>query len=231
MKGLKYYWVCFFLGCMWGSTSFAVGDLKGMVVDTSHHLLWPDGVIPYVMSESLSLSKQAEILAAMALWEAGTVVRFVKLMPESQLDHLDYVIFQAHAGKTCASSVGREGGVQTLRLAERCSTMMIAHELGHLMGLWHEQSRLDRDLYVEVVWENIREAHYHNFDRRVGDGQNQGPYDYDSIMHYSETAFSKNGKPTIVPQRAGAQIGQRTHLSAGDIASVNALYLNAHHKE
>jgi hypothetical protein len=159
------------------------------------------------------------------------VVRFVRLTPETQAYYPDYVAFQPNAGKTCASSVGRQGGMQRLRLASRCDIMMIAHELGHVLGLWHEQARLDRDTYVEVVWENIREAHYHNFDKRVDEGQNQGHYDYDSIMHYSEMAFSKNGEPTLVPRAEGVQVGQRTHLSAGDIASVNALYLSEMNEE
>lgn len=50
-------------------------------------------------------------------------------------------------------------------------------------------------------------------------------YDYGSVMHYSKTAFSKNGNPTLLPIRdTNAVIGQRHGFSQLDIEKVNTLY-------
>ncbi|WP_425394706.1 M12 family metallopeptidase, partial [Actinoplanes rectilineatus] len=42
--------------------------------------------------------------------------------------------------------------------------------------------------------------------------------------HYPRTAFSANGRPTIVPVDPAATIGQRAALSAGDIDGVHRMY-------
>ena len=51
-------------------------------------------------------------------------------------------------------------------------------------------------------------------------------YDYNSIMHYPDWAFSINGKPTIeaVANAVGAEIGQRDGMTAGDIEQINKYY-------
>ena len=53
------------------------------------------------------------------------------------------------------------------------------------------------------------------------------PYDYGSIMHYSATAFSKNGKQTITPKKSGvsaSSLGQRKGLSKDDAQKINNMY-------
>ena len=51
-------------------------------------------------------------------------------------------------------------------------------------------------------------------------------YDTGSIMHYNAYAFSRNGKPTIVPQRGVStnQMGQRLRFTSQDVQHINALY-------
>ena len=50
-------------------------------------------------------------------------------------------------------------GAQGLSLADECfEPAIILHELMHALGFWHEQSRPDRNKYIEVFWENIKEG-------------------------------------------------------------------------
>ena len=140
----------------------------------------------------------------------------------SLTDQGNHVVFSPSS--KCNSRVGMQGGKQTINLTPQCMRGNAIHEIGHTLGLWHEQSREDRDDHIEVVWANIKGNHAHNFNKHANDGDDYGKYDYGSIMHYSAFAFAKDKtKPTLkVPD--GVHIGQRTGLSAGDIATIEAMY-------
>jgi hypothetical protein len=185
---------------------------------------WPNGVIPYEISSDLPFLNKLAILQAMDHWQKTTAVEFVELNDQNREEFSDYLAFIPAEGTLCASYVGRQGGKQIVNLSMRCNTMHTVHELGHALGMWHEQSRTDRDNYVRILWENIAEEHKINFDQHLTDGEDFGEYDYQSIMHYQDYAFSKNGKKTIVPLIEGMEIGQRKQLSKKDIAAVNAMY-------
>lgn len=60
----------------------------------------------------------------------------------------------------------------------------IMHELLHIVGFQHEQSRSDRDDYVDVIFDNIvQQAQMQkNFNRH--DTKNLVIYDYNSVMQY-----------------------------------------------
>lgn len=185
---------------------------------------WPHGVVPYELDEKLPRANAYAVRDAIELWEQKAGIIFIRLNERNRSLYPDYVAFVPVDGKTCASYVGRHGGRQEVELSTRCKLMTTVHEIGHVLGLWHEQSRSDRDLYVKVLWENIEEGHEYNFFQHLSNNGDYGDYDYDSIMHYSPYAFSKNGEKTIIPLKADVLIGQREHISLGDIAAVKAMY-------
>jgi hypothetical protein len=192
--------------------------LQGVAIK-GQQFRWPGRLIPFVLPNDFPNPKR--VTDAIAHWHSKTKIRFIPRNTQN-----DYVHFKA-AELGCASIVGRKMGMQELVLRSGCTTGHIIHELGHTVGLWHEQSRADRNNFVEVDLRQIDQNKAHNFDQHIQDGIDIGDYDFGSIMHYPPGAFSVTGNPSItpkVPLPPGVVMGQRNGLSAGDIATVEALY-------
>uniref|UniRef100_A0AAY5F0Y2 Metalloendopeptidase n=1 Tax=Electrophorus electricus TaxID=8005 RepID=A0AAY5F0Y2_ELEEL len=136
----------------------------------------------------------------------------------------DYISIESCNG--CYSFVGRRGYAQTVSLDRNGCIYhhTVQHELLHALGFNHEQTRSDRDNHILVVWENIIDNMKHNFNK-IATLNQETPYDYNSVMQYHKTAFSKNGLPTMVPiPNSNVAFGQATQMSQNDITRLNRLY-------
>uniref|UniRef100_A0A4W3HYE2 Metalloendopeptidase n=1 Tax=Callorhinchus milii TaxID=7868 RepID=A0A4W3HYE2_CALMI len=178
--------------------------------------------IPYEISQQYDEETRSSISQGFGDFEKFTCVRFV---PRS--DEEDFISIQPLQG--CYSSVGRVGGMQLLSLKRQCLKKgkgVVEHELMHSLGFWHEHTRSDRDKFIKIEWKNVwpGKSYEHNFLKKPTNNL-KSKYDYGSILHYSRSAFSKNGHPTLKPLLdTHAIIGQRIRLSEMDLLKVNRLY-------
>uniref|UniRef100_A0A1B0FLV9 Metalloendopeptidase n=1 Tax=Glossina morsitans morsitans TaxID=37546 RepID=A0A1B0FLV9_GLOMM len=194
---------------------------------------WPNQTVYYKFFNQFSDAHRNQILHAMHVIQSVSCIRFKELITPDHATFVNITNFK----RSCFSRVGwrREGAqelnLQTSPIGEGCYRLgTIVHELLHTLGFFHMQSSSNRDDYVRIVWRNIKMKNYVNFlklPQSIVDNFDQ-EYDYSSILHYSPYAFSTNGRKTIVPLRTykygNEVIGQRSHLSSGDIQRLNIMY-------
>ena len=186
---------------------------------------WPSGVIPYHISKDVQ-QKEWVVLAMQEIMNQ-TQIQFIPY----QNGDPDALVFKPHEDKTfCASYLGRIGGHQPIFLGSDCGSQAILHELMHALGFIHEQSRADRDQYLEVLWGNIAEDKKSQFAMvpHALTSSYRGAafdFDYNSIMMYSENAFSKNPDLKTLKSKTDAQIlPTQNGLSRKDIDRLNEVY-------
>jgi len=192
---------------------------------------WRAGEVPYVVAAGdANLSSKVE--RAIEHWQKFTPFKFIKITAADEVkpdgkvvtangnEYSGFISFENLGG--CHSAVGMRGGKQVISLGNDCNVGSAIHEIGHAVGLFHEQSRADRDKFIKINQENIDPRAIGNFLQHIQEADDLGEYDFGSIMHYPATAFG-NGKVTILTLK-GEPIGQRNGLSKGDVEAVKKMY-------
>lgn len=198
---------------------------KSTVYITTCNNRWGQECIPVIIDSSL-ITRKEEIITAMDIIIENTNAGLILIddYKEINSEKPEYCI-RVRAGGGCSSYIGKVATIndcQIISLASGCPLYSIVHEFMHAIGIYHEQSRTDRDTYVKINFENIQSGRENNFQIATGSQITPGsPYDFGSVMHYSAFAFSKNGQPTIVPLVSGVTIGQRTTVSDLDFQTIN----------
>ncbi|XP_029702603.1 high choriolytic enzyme 2-like isoform X1 [Takifugu rubripes] len=175
--------------------------------------------IPIVISSSYSTSQRNIIIRALLTFHQRTCIRFVW----RRWWHRNYLYF--FSGSGCWSYIGRQRRGQAVSLkAQGCLfTGTVQHEVLHALGFHHEQARSDRDTYITILTQNIQPGAIGNF-AKVQTNNLGTPYDYNSVMHYSKYAFSRNGQPTLIAKPNPNQVLGSRAMSTNDVARVNRLY-------
>ncbi|XP_041637732.1 high choriolytic enzyme 1-like [Cheilinus undulatus] len=176
--------------------------------------------VPVSISSKYTKDEHITIIKSLLTFHKTTCIRFVW----RRWWHRHFLYF--FPGTGCWSYLGRQRRGQAISLKQDGCLYWdtIQHEVLHALGFHHEQVRSDRDEYISIQTENILPGLEENFEK-VATNNLETPYDYQSVMHYSKYAFSKNGKPTILAKSDPEMIlGPAKGMSRNDTDRANKLY-------
>lgn len=188
---------------------------------------WTGGAVYYSFSNNVSAVKQQACLDAMAEWAMFANLHFVPWTTQA-----NYVtIFEASSLEGGQSNIGMAGGQQFVQIGPTSwNRATLCHELGHTLGLIHEQQRSDRDSYVTILTTNIAPGAEGNF-ILLPDSLNQTAYDFLSVMHYARNGLSVDPSldtiQPVAPYLPFINVMGRQFdpvLSASDRAGMAAVY-------
>jgi hypothetical protein len=185
--------------------------------------LWPKtggvAIIPYIITNAPSA-----LTTAISQFNS-TFAGLIQFTPRgTQANYVNFDFDSSDLSGTCESYVGMIGGEQDVTGSYACALGTLLHEMGHVVGLFHEQSRSDRNSFVTFNYANVIKGSIDNFNQLTDDNQNLTSYDFASIMHYIPYAFSRNGGPTLETRPAGIPMSNTVGYTASDIDGIERLY-------
>ncbi len=186
--------------------------------------LWPKVAGIYTIPYVVTTGNAANIKAAVSRFNM-VFSGLLKFVPRtSQADYVNFDL-TLPPNSACYSYIGDiHSGSQTINGGYDCPVPALMHEMGHAVGLYHEQSRSDRDSFVSFLLDNVIDGQESAYAQPTDNAQKVGNYDFGSIMHYFPYAFSRNNKLTMESKPAGIEFGVAPTYSAGDIDTVKRLY-------
>ena len=204
-------------------------------LNQSHSGIWPGGIIPFeIKTSDFTSATISRINQAVDSMNTKTNLTLIRRTTED-----DYVKIEKNDDLPGGGSspIGKCGGCviifhtsHVVRIGVNAPVSTIIHEFLHTAGVYHEQSRPDRDDFISINFNCIEDGKEHNFKKR--DGTTYGPYDLNSRMHYRATDFQRSGSTcnTITANDGSSSIGGSA-LTSNDINGLVGLYNSTHGKD
>lgn len=162
---------------------------------------WTGGVVYYDYASDVTAENRGRFEDAARQWEDSVealagwqVLRFVR-----RTNQTNFIRVANSDRSNSYAEVGMRGGEQDLKILGWTSRSTILHEIGHALGAAHEHQRSDRDLYVQILTENIEPGHEEDL-ADIRQTLSYGEYDFLSVMHYGSRAYGMGTSRTIVPR-------------------------------
>lgn len=164
--------------------------------------LWPQGSIPFEIDDSI---KDNPLQVDTIKKVVNSLNEWAKLnIHPRQEGEKNYVLFK-RGTQHCYANIGFRLGVTNVSLSAGCGEKEIFHEFFHVLGFFHEQNRTDRDNFIQILWENIDEENWSQFEKfstksypLAFQNLNSIPFTFDSIMLYDSQAFSNTSDYSMV---------------------------------
>jgi hypothetical protein len=201
---------------------------------TSPSSLWPTvggvATVYYInanssATDSVDEAANANIQTAVDTFNAD-FPGLIQWVPWVSGDPAYYVEINLNADDTSGECEALEGfeniEAQPMGGSAACTVGTILHEMGHIIGLYHEFQRADRNNYVTVNYNNVIKGSWGNFEILTNEVQILGPYDYASVMQYPAYSFSRNGGPVIETIPPGMPLGGSEGVPAQTVADYSA---------
>jgi hypothetical protein len=212
---------------------FAKGGLRPQSATVAPDLqssstgLWPvvNGVVrvPYTIANTSGDLTNINAAIAESNTQLAGVVQWVSAAGDANFVNFDFDTNDQSG--SCEAIVGMQGGSQPIGGAGNCTTGTILHEMGHALGLYHEQSRADRNTWVNYQEANVDKPQHANFDILASE-VDSGLFNYASIMEYGPFTFSLYGvAPVMETIPAGMVLStDLPQYTTGDLDGIMRLY-------